>query len=159
VKPDKDHLLALILRHEPPLPARPAQADAALSELLEPSPREPPPAQRFQARAQARAEFRAWLRELERHLPPPSDSELDEYYRYALMGVVVGFGDRNLSPYLPQHTAMLAPLLEDIRAVYERIKSSAAPYSVEEFIFRAYDYGIHKAYYLDWDLYLSHDMY
>ena len=132
---------------------------AALSELLEPSPREPPPAQRFQARAQAREEFRAWLRELERFLPAPGERELDDYYRCALMGVVVGFEDRDLSPYLAQHTAIIPLLLKDIRAVYEQVRRSGACYSPEEFVFRAFDYGIHKAYYLDWDLYLSHDMY
>jgi hypothetical protein len=75
------------------------------------------------------------------------------------MGMVVGFGDRNLSPYVAQHTAIIPPLLEDIRSVYQQVRASGAAYSPEEFIFRAFDYGIHKAYYLDWDLYLSHDMY
>jgi len=148
LKPDKDELLALILRPQSPLAGRAPAAAAP-----------PAPVERFHSRAKVRSEFRDWLRELERHLPPPSDPELDDYYRYALMGVVVGFGDRNLSPYLPEHTAILPHLLEDIRVVFERVKSSDAPYSVEEFIFRAFDYGIHKAYYLDWDLYLSHDMY
>jgi hypothetical protein len=139
-QPDKQDLLALILRPGP-LPV----AERA--------------AERIQASTEVHSDFGVWLRELERYLPPPSDPELDEYYRYALMGVVVGFGDRNLSPFLAQHTAILPPLLEDIRSVYGQVRASGAPYSVEEFILRAFDYGIHKAYYLDWDLYLSHDMY
>lgn len=140
MKPDKQELLALILR--------PEAAPAALA-----------PAERVRAKTEVHSDFAEWLRALEGHLPPPSDPELDEYYRYALMGLVVGFGDRNLSPFLPQHTAIIAPLLADIAAVFAQIKASGAPYSPEEFVFRAFDYGIHKAYYLDWDLYLSHDMY
>jgi hypothetical protein len=142
LKPDKQVLLAQILAPEP------IRAEPQL-----------PVARRVRARSEAHSDFAVWLRELERHLPPPSEPELDDYYRYALMGLVVGFGDRNLSPYLEQHTAIIAPLLEDIHSVYEQIRGSGAGYSPEEFIFRAFDYGIHKAYYLDWDLYLSRDMY
>ena len=141
MKPDKQELLALILS-----PGRSLVPAEARREV-------------FKARTAVHSDFGAWLRELEQHLPPPGAAELDAYYRYALMGLVVGFGDRNLSPFLPQHTAIIAPLLDDIRSVYEQIKASGAVYSEEEFIFRAFDYGIHKAYYLDWDLYLSHDMY
>lgn len=141
-KPDKQELLALILRPDSPVTAT-----------------EEVPVERIQAKTDVHSDFADWLAELERHLPPASDPELDEYYRYALMGLVVGFGDRHLSPYVAEHTAIIAPLLEDIRSVYEQVKASNAAYSREEFIFRAFDYGIHKAYYLDWDLYLSHDMY
>ena len=143
-KPDKQELLSLILRPEPIGEAEPAAESVA---------------GRVQARSEVHSDFEVWLRELERFLPPPSDAELDDYYRYALMGMVVGFGDRNLSPYVAQHTAIIPPLLEDIRSVYQQVRASGAAYSSEEFIFRAFDYGIHKAYYLDWDLYLSHDMY
>ena len=139
MKSDKDDLLALILR----------SAD-------EPA---PPRQEVVQERVQVHSDFQVWLRALEVHLPPPSDPELDGYYHDALMGLVVGFGDRNLSPYLPQHTAVIAPMLADIRAVFEQIQASGRAYSREEFVFRAFDYGIHKAYYLDWDLYLSKDMY
>lgn len=140
-KPDKQELLALILRPG-------AEVTAAA-----------PRAEHIHAKTEGHSEFREWLAELERYLPDPSEPELDDYYRYALMGLVVGFGDRHLSPYVAAHTAIIAPLLEDIRSVYEQVKASDASYSPEEFVFRAFDYGIHKAYYLDWDLYLSHDMY
>lgn len=139
LKTDKSELLALIVRGS----ESPTHAAAA----------------KMRARIETHSAFDVWLKELERHLPPPSDPELDGYYRDALMGLVVGFGDRNLSPYLEAHTAIIAPMLADIRAVFEQIKTGGQPYSVDEFTFRAFDYGIHKAYYLDWDLYLSHDMY
>jgi len=145
LKPDKQQLLALILHNQ----QSPAVVEAPETRAVE----------RIKAKTEVYSDFDAWLRELERHLPPPSDAELDEYYHCALMGLVVGFGDRNLSPYLAEHTAIIAPLLEDIRSVFEQVKAAGAPYSREAFIFRAFDYGIHKAYYLDWDLYLSHDMY
>jgi hypothetical protein len=148
-KPDKQELLALILHPGGP-PAGPGPAHP---------PPEPTSVERIRAKTEMHSDFQLWLRELERHLPRPSAPELDEYYHYALMGLVVGFGDRDLSPYVREHTAIIAPLLEDIRSVYEQVCASGAAYSREEFIFRAFDYGIHKAYYLDWDLYGSHDMY
>jgi hypothetical protein len=141
VSSDSDALRALVLQTPPgALPARRAEAQ----------PRE---------RTGKSPHFDAWLSELERFLPAPDAPELDEYYRCALMGVVVGFEDRNLSPYLEQHTAIVPPLLTDIRTVYEQVRRSGAQYSPEEFVFRAFDYGIHKAYYLDWQLYLSQELY
>jgi hypothetical protein len=140
VSSDSDALRALVLRAPAPLPARRAEVP----------PREP---------TGKSLHFGTWLRELERFLPAPGERELDDYYRYALMGVVVGFEDRDLSPYLEQHTAIVPLLLKDIRVVYEQVRRSGAHYSPEEFVFRAFDYGIHKAYYLDWQLYLSQELY
>lgn len=141
MKPDKSELLSLILRpsgrKEPPLPL--------------------PAALRNKARS--RQDFEDWYETLKEFLPDEEDGELAEYFQFALMGLVVAFGDRHLSPYLPAHTAIIPPLLEDIRAVYGQIRDSGAEYNREEFIFRAFDYGIHKAYYLDWSLYISKDMY
>ena len=55
--------------------------------------------------------------------------------------------------------AIIPPLLDDIQGVFDRLRKLNADYDPDEFRFRAYDYGIHKAYYLDWCLYLSKDCY
>lgn len=141
MNPDERELLSLILR-----PAGRGQKVATVEE-------------RVREKAQPRPEFDEWLQALQSFLPADADEELTDYLRHALMGVVVGFGDRNLSPYLDQHRAIIPPLLADIGAVYGQAKAAGAEYSREGFRFRAYDYGIHKAYYLDWSLYLSRDLY
>ena len=92
-------------------------------------------------------------------LPAPSDPELAEYEKLALLGVSAGFVERNLSPHLPQHTAIVPPLIEEIRSVYREVKRIGMPYSAEEFRLRAFHYGVHKASYLDWQLYLSKECY
>ena len=92
-------------------------------------------------------------------IPPHTDEPLAEYFRFALLGVGVGLAERNLSSRDEEHLEIIPPLLEDIRAVYERLTAAEAPYDPDEFRFKAYDYGIHKAYYLDWRLYLSKELY
>ncbi|MBI3992392.1 MAG: hypothetical protein HY342_03890 [Candidatus Lambdaproteobacteria bacterium] len=87
------------------------------------------------------------------------EEPLAEFLRLALLGVAVGFVERNLSPHLEQHRAIVPPLLDDIRGVYRKAIARHAPYDADEFRHRAYHYGVHKASYLDWDLYLSHEMY
>lgn len=104
-------------------------------------------------------EFSQWMADLADFLPSDGDPALGEYQYCALMGVVVGMRDRDLSPFEADHTEIIPPLMEDIRSVYDQILASGAAYSHEGFIYRAYDYGIHKAYYLDWDRYMSHELY
>ncbi|MDH4247259.1 MAG: hypothetical protein OEW39_05530 [Deltaproteobacteria bacterium] len=104
-------------------------------------------------------EMATWLAHLSQSVPEPQEPELARYFRLALLGVSVAFMERGLSPYLPEHVAIITPLLEDIRGVFERIRASGSRYDPEEFCRRAYEYGIHKATYLDWQLYLSKEMY
>ena len=139
MNPDKEQLLALILRQTA---GTPAPLPKSMREKESPFPL-----------------FNAWLAALTPLLPAGTEAELADYQYCALMGVVVGFCDRNLSPFLENHTAIIPPLLDDIASVYAQVKDTGAAYSHENFTYRAYDYGIHKAYYLDWDLYMSHEMY
>jgi hypothetical protein len=92
-------------------------------------------------------------------LPVPADPELADYERIALLGVSAGFIERNLSPHLAEHTAIIPPLIAEIRSVYREVKRVGMPYSAEEFRLRAFHYGVHKASYLDWQLYLSKECY
>ena len=147
MKQDKNDLLALILQSMPDqerglIPAPGKDVSLHLKE-----------------KAYTQADFEQWFEVLKGFLPEEEDPELSEYYQFALMGLVVGFGDRHLSPFLEEHTVIIPPLLEDIQAVYTQVKTSGGDYKREDFLYRAYDYGIHKAYYLDWSLYISKDMY
>jgi len=89
----------------------------------------------------------------------PDEPELATFERFALMGVSAGFVERNLSPHLPEHTAIIQPLLEEIRSVYGQLIQQGLTFDPEEFRLRAFHYGLHKASYLDWTLYLSKECY
>ena len=110
-------------------------------------------------RAESQPLVLAAFQELSRIVPTDDPEELSGFLRYALLGVSVGFVERNLSPYLPEHVEIIPPLLKDIRSVFRRLKKLRGTYDEEEFRYRAFDYGIHKAYYLDWRLYLSKELY
>ena len=144
-----DELLRLILAGETT-----EEAPAAASPM-----RRPADSETLLAESLRRPEVGPWLEHLAQHLPATQEPELARYFHFALLGVCVAFLERGLSPYLPEHLEILPPLLEDIRGVYERIRAMDAGYNPEEFCRRAYEYGIHKATYLDWQLYLSKEMY
>ena len=110
-------------------------------------------------RAESQPRVLTAFQELSRTVPTDDPEDLLGFLRYALLGVSVGFVERNLSPYLAEHVEIIPPLLKDIRSVFRRLKKSRAPYNEEEFRYRAFDYGLHKAYYLDWRLYMSKELY
>ena len=138
---DAGELLELVVR-ESGVP--PAQQVAELSETL--------------AMVQT-GELAGWLESLMEYLDPEISGELREYHLLALKGTVRAFRDRNLSPFMPQHREIIPDMLRDITQVYTQVRASGADYSREAFGLRAFDYGIHKVYYLDWRLYLSKEMY
>jgi hypothetical protein len=111
------------------------------------------------ARASDDAEIQDWMRHLASYLPPEAPEPLEEFLRLALLGVCAGFQERTLSPYAPQHAEIIPPLLAEIRAVYDQVQALGGGYDTEEFRYRAFHYGLHKACYLDWRLYLSNTCY
>lgn len=100
-----------------------------------------------------------YSRELARFAGAHGDDELAEYERLAILGVSAGFAERQLSPYRPEHVAIVPPLLAEIRAVHRKLRELGTPYDPDEFRIRAFHYGVHKASYLDWRLYLSKECY
>lgn len=109
--------------------------------------------------AQQELPLLAGLEAFSSYLPAEVDPELAEYFQFALLGVSVGYRERNLSSEDEAHLEIISPLLEDIRIVFQRLQQMRAEYDPEEFRFQAYDHGINKVYYLDWRLYLSKTLY
>ena len=151
-------LLALIIRGGQPLVVK-SQIEIRAAEAALPLPDREGNALKVQGRGPHSAPIWEWVDVLRPYAPQVTDLKLASLFEYALLGVAVGFADRSLSPYLAAHQKIVPLLLDDITTVYTQLQERQANYSLEELIFRAYDYGIHKAYYLDWTLYLSRDLY
>jgi len=92
-------------------------------------------------------------------IPQAAEARLKDIYYFAILGVSQGFSERGLSPFLPEHLEMIPALMADIQAVFLEVQASAAQVTDEEFCRQAYEFGLHKAFYLDWRLYMSHEMY
>jgi hypothetical protein len=110
-------------------------------------------------RAESDPQVQAFSRELVKYVGAHGDEELAEYERLAVLGVCAGFAERQLSPYVAEHIAIVPALLEEIRAVYSKLRKLGTAYDPSEFRIRAFHYGVHKASYLDWRLYLSKECY
>jgi hypothetical protein len=102
---------------------------------------------------------REWLPAFDPFLPAEVEAPLLEYLRYAVLGLCLGFVERDLSPFHQEHLAIVAPMLADIRSVFEQLAEMRRLPDPEQFRFRCFDYGVHKAYYLDWTLYMSKECY
>ena len=102
---------------------------------------------------------REWLHVFEQFLPPGAEGSLREVLQFALLGLCLGFVERDLSPFVAEHLAVVAPMLDDVQSVFDQAGAQGLAVAPEEFRFRAFDYGIHKATYLDWTLYMSKECY
>jgi hypothetical protein len=111
------------------------------------------------AKAESDVRVLAYCQELVRFLGTHGDDELAGYERSAILGVCAEFVERQISPYLAEHLVIVSPLLEEIRGVYRRLRQLGTAYDPSGFRIRAFHYGVHKASYLDWRLYLSKDCY
>jgi hypothetical protein len=139
--PDCETLLATLRRAEPLGEAAVAETRALIR------------------RAHTLEQAREWLQVFDQLVPRDAKEPLTEYLRYALLGICLGFVERDLSPYYAEHLAIVPPMLEDIRGVYDQLEGMGVRADAENFRYRAFDYGIHKAYYLDWTLYMSKECY
>jgi len=110
-------------------------------------------------RVEAIERAKEWLRVFGQFLPPGADAPLRDVLQFTLLGLCLGFVERGLSPFVAEHLAIVPPILEDVTAVYEQFRSQGLEIRTDEFRFRAFDYGVHKAYYLDWTLYMSRECY
>jgi hypothetical protein len=110
-------------------------------------------------RANTLEQAREWLKVFDAFLPADTEEPLLEYLRYALLGLCLGFVERDLSPYHGEHLAIVTPMLDDIRAVYGQLDERQRRADPDAFRYRCFDYGVHKAYYLDWTLYMSKECY
>jgi len=114
------------------------------------------------AQAKTRPDAAQWLEDLGQLVPHTEEEALREIYQFAMLGLTLGFLDRNLSPWVEAHREIVGPMLAEIRSVYEQVQQrnvEGVDYQQEAFCYRAFNYGVHKAYYLDWVLYLSHEPY
>jgi len=110
-------------------------------------------------RAHSLEKVREWLRVFDPLLPADAEEPLVEYLRFALLGLCLGFVERDLSPYHGEHLAIVPAMLADIRTVFEKLLAMGQPVEADVFRHRCFDYGVHKAYYLDWTLYMSKECY
>jgi len=139
--PDREHLLVALRRAEPLDGAAIAETSALIR------------------RAHTLEQAREWLEVFDQLVPRDAREPLREYLRYALLGICLGFVERDLSPYHAEHLAIVPPLIADIRGVYDQLEGMGVQADPEAFRYRAFDYGVHKAYYLDWTLYMSKECY
>ena len=95
------------------------------------------------------------LREEAGDAPPP----FAEYVEIAILGMCLAFEERGIPPDLPGHRSLLHLLVKDVSGMCRQLQQSGHSYSREDLLFRAYDYGMRRAYHLDWELYGSQTSY
>jgi hypothetical protein len=110
-------------------------------------------------RANTLERAREWLKVFDQFIPEGAEEPLLAHLRYALLGLCLGFVERDLSPFFGPHLEIVTPMLEDIQSVYAQLDERNQLPEPDRFRYRCFDYGVHKAYYLDWTLYMSKECY
>ncbi|MBF0352252.1 MAG: hypothetical protein HQM11_14560 [SAR324 cluster bacterium] len=84
---------------------------------------------------------------------------LRQWLELALLGTCTGFAERNLSATHPDHQYIYPRIIEDVTAMFEHFQRNALSLDSAAVEFQVFDYGIQWVYYLDWDLYMSKELY
>lgn len=92
-------------------------------------------------------------------IEPETDSLLKEWLNLAILGACVGFSERNLNPDLPEHHRILPHIIRDVSGVYRKMKPHSDAKDLRQLKRQVYDFGVQWVYYLDWDLYMSRELY
>lgn len=92
-------------------------------------------------------------------LPAQESPGLDHWRQLALLGLWVGLRERNLDPARPEHQAVLPRVLEDVSGAFRQLCESGGNPNAPAVRWQVYDFGVQWAYYLDWDLYMSQELY
>ena len=92
-------------------------------------------------------------------LPVPEPTGLAIWQQLALLGVWTGMQERKLDPARPEHQAVLPRVLEDVGGAFQQLCESGGNPGDVTVRRQVYDFGIQWAYYLDWDLYMSQELY
>ncbi|MGA1599712.1 MAG: hypothetical protein ACO4AU_11725 [bacterium] len=98
-------------------------------------------------------EIRSWVEE---HLPRGEES-ISRWSRYVLAGYASGLLERRMRLDDARHLEPIERILEDVRGLHAQL--SASQLNEPALWAQVFDFGIQWAYYLDWRLYLSQDLY
>ena len=82
-----------------------------------------------------------------------------EWLKLVLLGVCTGFAERGLDPELPEHHEVFSRIVKDVSGIYSQLRDMQPEKSSESLKSQVFDYGVQWAYYLDWKLYMSKDLY
>ena len=88
-----------------------------------------------------------------------TDPLLRKWLKLVLLGVCTGFEERGLDPELPEHREVFSRIVKDVSGVYSQLSGMQPGKGLESLKTQIYDYGVQWAYYLDWKLYMSKELY
>ncbi len=84
---------------------------------------------------------------------------LKAWLEILLLGACVGFSERNLNPELPAHQYIYPRMIQDVKDMYFKLKQNNADLESHELKWQVYDFGLQWVYYMDWDVYISQELY
>ncbi|MGK5090666.1 hypothetical protein WDW89_01470 [Deltaproteobacteria bacterium TL4] len=99
------------------------------------------------------------LEELRPLVESVSEPELREWFKIACLGTCVGFIERNLNPAHPAHQYIYSKIIDDLQSMLSYLSNENINYDPHSMKYQVYDYGIQWVYYLDWELYMSQELY
>ena len=87
------------------------------------------------------------------------DQPLQEFLTLAILGVCQGFEERNLDPGLPEHREVFSNIIKDVKGLIQKITVPSNGKELQSLKKQVFDFGMQWVYYLDWELYMSKELY
>ena len=88
-----------------------------------------------------------------------TDPLLRELLKLVLLGVCTGFAERGLDSEVTEHREVFSGIVKDVSEVYSQLRGVQLKKGLESLKSQVYHYGVQWAYYLDWKLYMSKELY
>ena len=87
------------------------------------------------------------------------EQPLQEFLNLAILGVCQGFEERNLDPGLPEHREVFSHVIKDVKGLIQKIPVPSNGKELQRLKKQVFDFGTQWVYYLDWELYMSKELY
>jgi hypothetical protein len=103
--------------------------------------------------------LRCWEARRQQWVSAAASPSLQEWQALVLLGTCVGFFERELRPDAAAHQYIFPRLLEDVNRLHEQLSAQATDLHSPALLHQVFDYGVQWVYYMDWDLYISQELY
>ncbi len=92
-------------------------------------------------------------------VPEATSERLRPWFQQVLLGYAWGLSERHMRREDLRHVEPIPRILEDVAGLFEQLEGHPELQEAPDLLAQVFDFGVQWAYYLDWKLYLSQELY
>ncbi len=119
----------------------------------------PEPSRHSQRALEAHPDATALRQWAQAQVPDTVAEALRPWLQQVLLGYAWGLKERNMRREDLRHLEPIPRILEDVSGLFTQLEGHPEQQQAPELLAQVFDFGVQWAYYLDWKLYLSQELY